>query len=162
MHESSYNLMKSFVREHLSDKTGLKVCDIGSMNLNGTYKDLFKGHDYTGMDMMPGRNVNVVSEGLYTFPFSNDLFDIVISGQTLEHVKNLHLWIIEIVRITKQKGLVCIIAPMVWKEHKAPIDCWRIFPDGMKFLLEEIGDLEIVKVVKGREKIDCMGIGKKK
>ena len=30
-----------------------------------------------------------------------------------------------------------IINPVSWPFHEVPVDCWRIYPDGMKALLED-------------------------
>ncbi|MBU2063807.1 MAG: hypothetical protein KKF93_05375, partial [Candidatus Omnitrophica bacterium] len=36
-------------------------------------------------------------------------------------------------------GHVITIAPISWTYHEAPVDCWRIYPEGMKALYEEAG-----------------------
>ena len=157
MHESSFNLMKEFIGKYVN--RGVHVCDIGSQDINGCYKSLFAYQQYTGLDMCAGRNVDVIAKDPYEFPFADNTFDIVVSGQTAEHVKNLHLWIKEVARITKKGGIVCVIAPITWKEHRYPIDCWRILPDGMRFLMSEIAGLEIMEIRK--ENPDCIGIARK-
>ena len=47
--------MKWFVDEYASQMSGakIKVLDVGSYNVNGTYKDLFASerYEYVGMDM---------------------------------------------------------------------------------------------------------------
>ena len=35
-----------------------------------------------------------------------------------------------------------IVTHWSFKEHKYPIDCWRIMPDGMKYLFDQTGKLE--------------------
>jgi len=60
--------------------------------------------------------------------------DVVISGQAFEHIEFPWLTIKEIFIILKDRGLACIIAPSAGWEHRYPVDCWRIFPDGMKAL----------------------------
>ena len=34
-------------------------------------------------------------------------------------------------RVTKKGGLICIIAPNGFEEHRYPVDCWRFHTDGM-------------------------------
>ena len=34
-------------------------------------------------------------------------------------------------RVTKKDGIICIIAPNGFEEHRYPVDCWRFFTDGM-------------------------------
>jgi len=118
-----------------------------------------------GLDIKEGPNVDIISEDLYRYPFENETFDVVISGSTVEHVKNMFRWIVELKRIVKREGLICIIAPSVFRmNHPHPVDCWRIYPDGMRFLLEMIAGLEVLKIRSSGSKrgtIMCMGIGKK-
>ena len=75
----------------------------------------------------------------------DEIFDVVISGQTFEHIEFFWLTMQEIKRILKQTGLCCIIAPSSGPEHKFPIDCWRFFPDGMK-AIAKYAKLSIIEV----------------
>jgi len=139
MHENSYNLMKDVVAKYnLKDK---KVLDVGSYNVNGSYKDLFS--NYTGLDIEAGPNVDIVAKSLYDFGVPDNSFDVVISGQTLEHVEDMKRWILEVARVAKE--MVVVIAPSRIGYHRYPIDCWRIYPDGMKWLFTEAG-LETLEV----------------
>lgn len=160
-----YALMQGFVKRHLRRKRGLSVCDIGSCDVNGSFKPLFGRHKYLGLDIVDGPNVDVVSEDLYKYPFENETFDVIVSGSTVEHVKDIFKWIVELKRILKKNGLICIIAPSVFRmNHPHPVDCWRIYPDGMRFLLEEIAGLEVLKIRGTHSKrgtVMCMGIGRK-
>jgi ubiquinone/menaquinone biosynthesis C-methylase UbiE len=49
----------------------------------------------------------------------------------------------EIKRVLKPGGRVITINPVSWPFHEAPIDCWRIFPSGIRALAGE-SDMEIV------------------
>jgi SAM-dependent methyltransferase len=159
MHPSSVNLMKEFVVRYLPNAMGVNVLDIGSYNVNGSYKHLFLHCKYTGLDITAGPNVDIVAPSPYHYPIENDTYDVVISGQAIEHVQDMHAWIREIARVTKSGGLVCIIGPQLWEEHRYPVDCWRILPDGMKFLLGEIAGLDCVEsYMVGR---DTIGIARK-
>ena len=48
-----------------------------------------------------------------------------------------------IARISKPGGTICVIAPYSWGYHAHPIDCWRIYPDGMDAVMKHAG-LEVV------------------
>ena len=159
MHNSSLDLMAAFVSKHVPPAPALAVLDVGSMDVNGTYRSLFNGHNYRGLDVEPGPNVDFVG-GLYDYPFPNGTFDVVISGQTIEHVENLHRWIREVARVAVPGGLMCIIGPNTFSEHKHPVDCWRVWPDGMRFLLGQIAALEVLEC--RAEGIDTIGIARKR
>ncbi|GAG98993.1 unnamed protein product, partial [marine sediment metagenome] len=81
-------------------------------------------------------------------------FDVVISGQTIEHVKQPWEWVKSLTRYYRK--YICIIAPNTCEEHKYPIDTFRFLPDGIRELFEwaEIKPLEIFANGK-----DTIGIG---
>jgi len=150
MHQSSYNKMAKFVEKYLTSKKNenLIIIDIGSMDVNGSYKALFvnPGWKYIGIDTNTGRNVDIVIRDPYSWKnFHSDYADIIISGQSFEHIEYIWLTIKEISRVLKPQGLACIIAPSSGPEHKYPTDCWRIFPDGFKALANYSG-MEIVEI----------------
>jgi hypothetical protein len=53
-------------------------------------------------------------------------------------------------------GIVCIIAPHTWPEHKHPIDTYRYYPDGMRDLFDYAG-IEETHIYKNEN--DTVGIG---
>lgn len=150
MHFSSFNEMKYFMDRYLEKDKQLNILDIGSMSVSdgmqATYKDLMQENwKYTGLDMAEGKNVDIVVKNPYKWEeVESEKFDVVISGQMLEHTKYPWLVIQEIVRVTKNRGLICVIVPSGGGEHKFPLDCYRFFPDGMRALAElaNIGIIE--------------------
>jgi SAM-dependent methyltransferase len=57
--------------------------DVGSADINGNNRYLFEKAHYTGLDVLPGSNVDVVSPCHLYKP--EKLFDTVISTECLEH-----------------------------------------------------------------------------
>jgi hypothetical protein len=136
MHKASMLRMKWFVDEYVSQMSGakIKVLDVGSYNVNGTYKDLFANerYEYVGMDMEPGPNVDVVFKNPYVWSeIATDSYDVVISGQTFEHAEFFWVTMSEMTRVLKKNGLLCIIVPNVLHEHRYPVDCYRFYSDGL-------------------------------
>ena len=84
-------------------------------------------------------SLTYLSESEYNFPIPSDKFDIVLSGNVIEHVRMIWKWMKEMARICKPEGIVITICPVSWPYHEAPVDCWRIYPEGMKALCEEAG-----------------------
>ena len=148
MHEQSLQHMQNFVEKYLDKSKRLNIIDIGSYNDNGCYKPYFDNPTwkYTGLDLYAGPNVDIIADSVNKYPVGNEVYDVVISGQTLEHVEDMYAWIKEVNRILTVDGIVCIIVPCAWGEHRYPLDCWRVYPDGMKFLLGKIGELELIDV----------------
>src|SRR5262245_27344434 len=103
MHESSMRHMG-----HLVSKYGISsgvVTDIGSMDVNGSYRSLFPTCRYIGVDMEPGPGVDVVAKNYDSYPLSNRSSDLVISGQALEHMEFFWISWLEMCRIVKFGGL---------------------------------------------------------
>lgn len=88
--------------------------------------------------------LHIASDSEYHYPVSDDMFDVVISGQVMEHVRKIWLWIDELKRIVRPNGLIIIVVPVSWTYHEFPADCWRIYPDRMRALLEDKG-LDIIE-----------------
>ncbi len=146
MHESSMKRMRWFANKYLSKTTQLNILDVGSYNVNGCYKEIFTdlGFKYTGLDMEEGPNVDITPESTYKWSEVEDNFyDATISGQALEHIEFFWITFAEMVRVTREGGLICIIAPNGFREHRYPVDCWRFFTDGM-VALARYYQLEIV------------------
>lgn len=139
MHKEAANQM-TYLLNHYQEEYA-NVLDVGSFDVNGNYRNHveLRGWKYTGLDLVPGKNVDVVAFTPYSYQFEDDVFDIVISGSTMEHVKNLQLWVSELSRVLKPKGMLAIITHTHWNYHPHPVDCWRIMPDGMRYLFDMTG-----------------------
>ena len=128
--------MQWFVDNYASkiNKREVKVLDVGSYDVNGSYKHLFneQKYTYTGLDMEDGPNVDIVLRNPYDWEaIDADSFDVVISGQAFEHIEFFWKIMEEMTRVLKKDGLLCIIAPNGFGEHRYPVDCYRFFTDGM-------------------------------
>lgn len=148
MHKGSFVKMEAFVKKFLNKTENLHIIDLGSQDVNGSYKSLFsnKKWTYTGVDMSPGKNVDIVLNDVYNWQeLRSNSFDVFISGQTFEHIEFFWLVMLEIRRILKEGGLCCIIAPSTGPEHKYPVDCWRFYADGFR-ALAKYAQLEILSV----------------
>jgi SAM-dependent methyltransferase len=160
--------MKYFVNKYI-DKKQLSILDVGSIKIIGegilqTYRDLLLEENYKGLDIVEGPNVDIVVKDAYNWiEIKNESFDIVISGQAFEHIKYIWLTMGEIIRVLKKDGLVCIIVPSCGPVHRYPVDCWRIFPDGMR-ALAEINNIEVLECYSNNIEPwkDTVLIGKKK
>jgi SAM-dependent methyltransferase len=160
MHLSSFELMKKLLGT-LHFPGGAKVLDCGSCiagtGLQVSYREMCEAKDmtYTGFDAEKGKNVDVVGD-IYMSQFEPQMFDLVISGQLLEHLTMPLLAVQEMKDLVKVGGYIVLIAPWQYGEHRYPIDCWRILPDGMKFLLEGFDNIEV-----GKLHNDCWGLARR-
>jgi SAM-dependent methyltransferase len=124
--------MQRLVATHLPEARGLAIADLGSCDVNGSYRHLFSrpGWRYTGIDLAPGNNVDLVLDSPYRLPLATASLDVFISGQAFEHVEFFWLTWLEMARVVKPGGLIFLIAPSRGPEHRYPVDCWRFYPDG--------------------------------
>ena len=148
MHPNSLKEMANFRSKYVLP--GKSVLDIGAMNMHGNYRSIFRNCVYVGMDIQPGSNVNIVGYENIT-----EVYDVVISGQTMEHVKKPWDWLKHLTKYSRD--LICIIAPNTAVEHRYPLDTYRYFPDGMRDLFEYANIVEI-EIYKSQN--DTIGIGR--
>lgn len=141
MHKASYLRMSYLVGYYepyfRKEKEKVKVLDVGSYDVNGSYKGIFQEqrYVYTGLDMCAGPNVDVIPGDIYHWKeLGDNQFDLVISGQAFEHIEYPWLTIKEIARVMTPSGFCMITAPSAAPEHRYPTDCYRYFSDGLTAL----------------------------
>lgn len=171
MHCSSLKAMFDFLKSYVKPgdmilDVGSRVCENGKVNYGRLLSD---NVTYTGLDIEPGKNVDiVVADQCKWDEIESDSFDVVISGQAFEHIEFFWVTFKEMARVLKPDGYMCIIAPKLQKEHKFPVDCWRFLPDGMRALAKWAG----IKCIsasarsfsyneKPNDTYDCVGVFQK-
>jgi hypothetical protein len=82
---------------------GCSVLDIGSLDINGNNHYLFEDYTYVGVDVGPGKNVDVIAKG-HEYK-SETLFDVVISSECFEHDMFYVETIKNCIDLTKPEGL---------------------------------------------------------
>ncbi|TMD59057.1 MAG: class I SAM-dependent methyltransferase [Chloroflexi bacterium] len=148
MHASSLRHMQDLVSRYLQPGVPLRVVDVGSYDVNGSYRNLFAkpGWQYSGIDLEAGPNVDVVLRSPYKLPLPNAYADVVISGQTFEHIEFFWLTWREMVRVLRPGGLMFLISPSRGPEHLYPVDCWRFLPGGYRALAKYSQNVDVVEV----------------
>ena len=132
MHKSARESFLKFKENYLNKFDNPKIVDLGSLDINGSLKDLidFKS-EYIGVDVQKGKNVDVVLESPYSFPFKDNSIDVVVSVSTFEHVEFFWETFIEILRILKPNGLFFLNVPSNGPFHRHETDNWRFYPDSI-------------------------------
>jgi SAM-dependent methyltransferase len=121
-----------------------RVLEIGPSGIPSVYKMAVGGRAgvWDTLEVKEGPQFTYGGVMDYSYPITDETYDIVVSGQVLEHVKKIWVWIKEVARLCKTGGIVIIISPVGYPYH-GPVDCWRVFPEGMEALYEEAG-LEVI------------------
>lgn len=144
MHTTRLTRWPRFRRDYLTGREdeALTILDLGSQDINGSYRPLFSEPQwrYLGVDMAAGKNVDIILRDPYEWrEIARDSADVIISGQTFEHTEFFWLTIQQIARALKPDGLCCILAPSSGPEHRYPVDCWRVYPDGFRAVARYAG-----------------------
>jgi len=171
MHYSSAKNAVAFFNKYL--KPGDRLLDVGSKMCDWqifTYAQIIPDTvEYQGLDIEPGRSVDIVVKDPYRWAeVSSDSFDVIIAGQVLEHAEFFWLVFEEMVRVLKPGGYMCVISPKLQKTHRFPVDCWRFLPDGMKALAKYTG-IKCISATASHESYveipktpnDCVGVFQK-
>ena len=96
---------------------GARVLEIGSLDINGSIRSLFSNCDYIGLDIAPGKGVNVVCEG-QAYDAPDGSFDIAISCEAMEHNPYWAETLVNMFRLARPGGLVVMSCATVGrKEH---------------------------------------------
>jgi len=81
-----------------------KVLDVGSLDINGNNRFLFKDCQHVGIDIGPGPNVDVVAVA-HEFPAPDGTYDVIISTECFEHDMHYEKSIKNILRMLAQGGM---------------------------------------------------------
>ena len=146
MHDNTLLLFRKYALKYFQPSCA--VLEIGPEQPSSTFRasvDPTFFSKWDTLDIVGGEygngtpNVTFVTNDPHRFPVASEGYDIVLSGNVLEHVPRPWLWIKEVARICRPGGVVITIVPVSYPYHEAPIDCWRVYPEGMNALCEEAG-----------------------
>jgi SAM-dependent methyltransferase len=133
MHPTAMSNCKIFFdtySDYFSKNKLTKVVEIGSQDVNGSLRLVCPSEfQYTGVDFVPGKGVDIVLSDPYSLPFDNESADIVLSSSCFEHSEMFWVVFLEIMRVLKPSGLFYLNAPSNGAFHRYPVDCWRFYPD---------------------------------
>ena len=169
MNKSSRRQMRKIFKKYLEGKagTGLWVVDIGSYNVNGSFKDILSHEwSYLGVDIVPGPGVDYVMPNEYEIPLPDGSTDVIISGSCFQYVRNPFKLMKEGARVLKPGGYAFITAPshepagLLGLPEKLTRceDTFRYHPAGMRSVMKEAG-LKVLEAYLNGE--DCWGIATK-
>ncbi len=92
------------------------VIDCGSMDINGNNRYLFDNCIYIGLDLIYGPNVDMIGK-IHELPFRDNLFDVVLSTNALEHDMYWQQSIFKMYKILRHNGLMFFSCGRTWEEH---------------------------------------------
>ncbi len=134
MHTNAKLVFSHLVPKYLRD--GMRILEIGPDGFPSTYQGLIPNQDITWhtLDIFANERLTYPLSDPYRFSIPDDSYDMVLAGNVIEHVPEIWRWLPELARVVRPGGYVIIGVPISWPYHEAPVDCWRIYPEGMKAL----------------------------
>jgi len=131
-----------------------RILEVGSKYVNGSVRPLiekfFNPKEYIGVDIEKGKFVDIVcdAENLVDY-FGKETFDVVISTELLEHVKDWRKVINNMKEVLKPNGYIYITTRSKgFPYYGYPYDFWRYEVEDMKKIFK---DFEIIKLQKDPE-----------
>lgn len=116
-HPSQQKFIESTIKKLVPNTWYYNVLDCGSLDINGNNKVYFSGAFYIGLDLGPGKNVDLIGSA-HSIKFKTGFFDVVLSTEMLEHDINWRDSLKNMVRMLKSKGVfILTCATTGRKEH---------------------------------------------
>ena len=143
---------RALIREEIAGK---RVIEVGSLNVNGSLRSTimeFDPLDYIGVDISNGLGVDMICRAEDMIKeFGKNRFDLVISTELLEHVKDWRKVISNIKGSCKSGGIILVTTRSRGFEfHGYPDDFWRYELEDMKAIFS---DCEILMLEKDNSEI---------
>ena len=133
-----------FVRRHRAGLDG-PVLEIGAKDYGNTpsFRPLFEGMEYVGLDMADGPGVDQVLDMTRDFAEVDSALDerrfgTIFCLSVLEHCRDPFKMCANITRLLAPGGTLLVSVPFSWERHGYPSDYWRFTPDGVKVLFPEL------------------------
>jgi SAM-dependent methyltransferase len=104
------------------------------------YKELYvqKIKKYIGADLKQNANASVfIDQNTGKIDVLDNIADVIVSTQVLEHVENPKSYLLEASRVCKIGGLLIISTHGFFPYHPDPSDYWRWTASGLNKLLDE-------------------------
>lgn len=140
MHRNSRLLFEKYALPHFNPAQ--RVLEIGPDRHPSTYQTLVgQTAAWDTLDFASRSDVPLTyrTTDEYRFPVEDGAYDVVFAAQVIEHVRKIWRWMPELARVCAPGGLVIVINPVSWHYHESPVDCWRIYPEGMRALCDDAG-----------------------
>jgi len=141
--------VRNLFREEIENK---RIIEVGSKDVNGSLRPFLETmhpREYIGVDIETGPGVDIIcqAEDLLA-KFGKESFDVVVSTELLEHVRNWRGIISNIKHICRTGGIILITTRSLgFPYHGYPYDFWRYEKQD---LLEIFSDFTIEKIEKDK------------
>ena len=139
------DILTRAIELYLNNKKNLKIVDIAC----GTkpYFPLFKNKadEYIGVDIdIKKSEVSDIIGSAEKLPFVDNYFDVALSTQALEHIRDYKAAVDEMQRVLKPNGIAFLTTHGVSEIHGAPYDYWRFTEYGLREVFSGYKEVAII------------------
>lgn len=128
-------IINRFINLAKRKKKPLHILDLGCGYK--PFRTLFSKKDnYIGVDISENSYADVIADS-QNLPFKDNLFDVIICSEIIEHCSNEYKLIKEIRRVSKNQTLVYISLPFIFPLHGVPEDFNRFTKYKLKALFQK-------------------------
>lgn len=149
-HQAILDLIE--IAQNVADRDSI-VLDAGAGEAQ--YRRFFSHTRYIALDFCKGdsswnyTNLDVIGN-LFSIPLVDDICDVAICTQVLEHLPEPKLALKELNRVMRPGGHLFVSVPQWWFQHQKPHDYYRYTSFGLRYLFEQAGfEVVFVKPIGG-------------
>jgi SAM-dependent methyltransferase len=123
--------------------TGKRVLEVGARSVEGSVAPVLKRwaapREYIGVDIEKGTGVDVLCGAEEILDrFGAESFDLVISTEMIEHVRDWRAVIHNMKQVCKRGGIILVTTRSKgFKYHAFPHDYWRYEPDDLRRIFSD-------------------------
>ena len=90
------------------------------------------------LDLVSSPSIDCVGRA-EQLPFRNGVFSLVVTQETLEHVRDPFQAVRDMYRVLRSEGVLYCQVPFIIGYHPGPTDYWRFTQQGIRELVEQAG-----------------------
>ena len=133
------------------DNDNMLILDVAPEIHDGA-KAIFNNATIETLDIDPESDSTYICDlcKINTDIIKDNIFDLTICTEVLEHTNNPFKAANELIRITKPGGYIAISTPFDFRIHNPLPDNWRFTEHGLKLLFEDLEVIELNRLDSGR------------
>lgn len=137
---------RNLKKEDIMEKS---IIEVGSRDVNGSLRPIaeaFKPHSYIGVDIQMGHGVDQICDAHKLLDrFGRESFDMLISTELLEHVRDWRKVITNFKHVLKPEGILIITTRSKgFYGHDLPFDFWRYELSDMQIIFSDFS-IEVIE-----------------